>query len=49
MNGLTEMHADFFSEFKGNRYMLLDTIEAIFQLKFSATTCRSNYLTERQE
>ncbi len=36
MNGLTEMHADFFSEFKGNRCVLLDTIEASYQLQLSA-------------
>ena len=29
--------------------MLLDAIEASFQLQLSATTCRSNFLTERQE
>ncbi len=38
MNGLAEMHADFFSEFEGNWYMALDTIEASFQLQLSATT-----------
>lgn len=47
MNGLLEMYADFFSKFKGNRYMLLAAIEAIFQLQLSATICRSDFLTER--